>query len=109
MTTPDSIDNTFQSIYSPLHKAIGECLLSIGTDQNIDTSAVIATIISVAIDLAKNSNEKAKSNNQNELLINFDLLVKFAALQMSIEWKLEPELSQQLQQIAFSRKDNVLN
>lgn len=78
------IKESFNSVYGPISKAIGDCLITLDKDKKeIDATAVISAIIGAAIDIAARANKLAKDQGNIEMLIDTDHLARFVAFTMT--------------------------
>ena len=93
------IQESFKAVYSPISKAIGDCLLTVKT-KDIDATAVISAIIAVAIDIAANANKIAKSAGHSELIIDTEQIARFTAFTMTQTLPVSDEMRVALDAVA---------
>lgn len=73
------IEKTFRAVYTPMAKAIGDCLLTLKPTE-VDATAVICAIIGVAVDITANAIRLAKEQGHTDLAINADHIARFSAM-----------------------------
>lgn len=103
-----NVEKSFDLVLSKTRQALGACLLSLGHEQ-IDATTAFSAIMWAAISLAKEAELKSIQSNKLELSIDFDILVRYTALMISGNWKLEPETLVKLKDIAFHNNQKTLS
>jgi hypothetical protein len=96
----EKIEQSFKAVYSPLAKAIGECLITL-KDIPVDATAIISAIVTVAIDLAAKTNNLAVSQNKKEI-IDTDHLARFIAFTLTNSLHFSNEMKQALDAVTLA-------
>lgn len=96
----DRIEESFKAVYSPLAKAIGDCLIAL-KDIPIDATAIVSAIIAVAIDIATKANALAVSQGKKEL-VEPDHLARFIVFTLTNSLNFSPEMRQALDTAALA-------
>lgn len=90
------IEESFKAVYSPIAKAIGDCLTAL-KDIPVDATAVVSAIIAVAIDIAGKTNSLA-----GKQLVDTDHLARFIAFTLTNVLDFSPEMRHALDNVAVA-------
>lgn len=96
----DKIEQSFKAVYSPIAKAIGDCLIAL-KDVPVNATATVSAIIAVAIDIAGKTNALAKGQGKQEL-INPDHLARFIAFTLTNVLEFTPDMRQALNNVTLA-------
>ncbi|HVI40073.1 MAG TPA: hypothetical protein VM577_05385 [Anaerovoracaceae bacterium] len=98
------IQDSFDAVYAPIGKAIGDCLVKI-QNKDVDATAVISAIIAVSIDIAGKADHLAKTQGQIEMLIDGDHIARFFAAMMMDRLQLSDEVRAALDAVIDAGRD----